>query len=67
MYPPSRRAAISGRVGIAMSAGVGVGQAFSGVVGSRVGWRVPFVFVGVAFALLSVALCFYLRTPGVFY
>ena len=54
MYPPSQRTAASGRVGVAMSAGVGFGQAMSGFLGAALdSWRAPFVVVGVLFVALA--------------
>ena len=51
---PSQRTAASGRVGVAMSAGVGFGQAMSGVPALRLdSWRAPFVVVGVLFVALA--------------
>ena len=48
MFAPSQRTAASGRVGVAMSAGVGFGQAMSGFLGAALdSWRAPFVVVGV--------------------
>ncbi len=54
MYPTSQRTAASGRVGVAMSAGVGFGQAMSGFLGAALdSWRAPFVVVGVLFVTLA--------------
>jgi len=54
MYAPSQRTAASGRVGVAMSAGVGFGQAMSGFLGAALdSWRAPFVVVGVLFVALA--------------
>jgi len=55
MFPTSQRTAASGRVGVAMSAGVGFGQAMSGFLGAFLrSWRAPFVVVGLLFFLLAV-------------
>jgi predicted MFS family arabinose efflux permease len=55
MFAPSQRTAASGRVGVAMSAGVGFGQAMSGFLGAFLrSWRAPFVVVGLLFFLLAV-------------
>ena len=54
MFAPSQRTAASGRVGVAMSAGVGFGQAMSGFLGAWLAsWRAPFVVVGVLFVALA--------------
>ena len=54
MFAPSQRTAASGRVGVAMSAGVGFGQAMSGFLGAALdSWRAPFVVVGVLFVALA--------------
>ena len=54
MFSPSQRTAASGRVGVAMSAGVGFGQAMSGFLGAWLAsWRAPFVVVGVLFVALA--------------
>ena len=54
MFSPSQRTAASGRVGVAMSAGVGFGQAMSGFLGAALdSWRAPFVVVGVLFVALA--------------
>ena len=55
MFSPSQRTAASGRVGVAMSAGVGFGQAMSGFLGAFLrSWRAPFVVVGLLFFVLAV-------------
>lgn len=54
LYPRSARTSASGRLGVAMSAGQGLGLALSGLLGARYGWRAPFVVVGAAFAALAV-------------
>jgi len=55
LFPSSMRTSASGRVGIAMSAGVGAGQFVSGFLGAARGWRAPFVLVGLAFLALAAA------------
>ena len=63
LYPASRRTSISGRVGVAMSAGVGFGQAISGFIGGPWGWRVPFLIVGGGFLLLAALVAAIFKEP----
>jgi len=45
LFPAHRRSHASALVGVCMSFGVGVGQGIAGYVGSKYGWRTPFVVV----------------------
>ncbi|KAJ8609290.1 hypothetical protein CTAYLR_010751 [Chrysophaeum taylorii] len=53
-YPPERRTVASGRIGLAMAAGQGLGTVFSGLFRE---WRVPFLVVGLGSAVLGVLAC----------
>lgn len=61
LYPASRRAVASSRVGIAMSAGQGCGQVMSGLFASL--WRRPFVVVGAAFIVLASVVVVFMVEP----
>lgn len=63
LYPPSKRTVVSGRVGIAMSAGQGAGLLLSGFVGSWLGWRAPFVVAAAAFFQLALVVSFFMNEP----
>mmetsp|Transcript_9704 Transcript_9704/g.11966 ORF Transcript_9704/g.11966 Transcript_9704/m.11966 type:complete len:212 (-) Transcript_9704:2-637(-) len=64
LYPPSQRTELSARVGIALSAGQGAGQLFSGIVGDKTNWRYPFVIVAIAFFILAlIVFCFMIEPP----
>lgn len=61
LYPASRRAVASSRVGIAMSAGQGCGQVMSGLFDSL--WRRPFIVVGAAFLVLASIVVVFMVEP----
>lgn len=53
-YSEESRIYVSTWVGIAVSAGIASGQLLSGVVGSAVGWRLPFLLVAIPANILGV-------------
>ena len=55
MFAPHEITVISGRIGIAMSAGTASGQLIAGLLGPRLGWRSPFVIVGSSMMALALA------------
>ena len=52
-FHPSRRSWASAAVALASTAGVGIGQIVAGLIGPRLGWRLPFELVALTTCLLA--------------
>ena len=63
IYGADQRTVVSARIGIFMSAGRGAGQVMSGFLGSRLGWRFPFIVVAIAFAVLAGVVVLFMHEP----
>ena len=57
LYPPTKRTAVSGWIGVGMGIGIGTGQNLAGMLGPPFGWRVPF-FVAACPAIVVGILIF---------
>ena len=55
LYPSSKRSMVSAVVATASGGGILLGQVVSGVIGSYLSWRVPYLAIG-ALGLAAVAL-----------
>ena len=63
LHGPERRTQITGRLGVGMNLGVLAGQALSGWVGPKYGWRAPFRIVSVIMAAAACAVWKFLSEP----
>lgn len=61
---PARRTALSGRLGLAMHAGAACGQGFAGLIGPRLGWRLPFGVVAILMLLLAAWVHAFMEEPA---
>ncbi len=50
-------------IGIAMSAGISIGQLLAGLVGNTLGWRAPFLFIAIPAILLAILTALTAKEP----
>ncbi len=50
-------------IGIAMSAGISIGQLLAGLVGNTLGWRAPFLFISIPAILLAIVTALTAKEP----
>jgi MFS family permease len=63
LFPASERTRMSAVTGIAMSLGVVGGQAISGFIGEKYGWRVPFAVVAAPGFVVAILMMFFAEEP----
>jgi len=63
LFPPSERTRVSAATGVSMSFGIVLGQAISGFVGTKYGWRAPFVVVALPGIVTALMMMFYAEEP----
>jgi len=63
LFGPSERTKMSAVTGLSMSLGVVFGQATSGFLGERYGWRVPFAVVAIPGMCVAIILMFFVQEP----
>ena len=61
LYPPAQRTKVNGYIGITMGIGVGAGQNMAAVLGTRFGWRSPFLAAALP-ALLTALVTWFCTT-----
>lgn len=63
LFDSTERTKMSAVTGLAMTLGVVFGQATSGFLGEKYGWRVPFVVVAIPGMCVAIVLMFFVEEP----